>query len=55
MNDEVADLAAQVLPVLALYPVDETVFQLRHAYADGGIVPLMQGVAAGAGIDGLAL
>ncbi|MCY1381707.1 hypothetical protein D9M69_696460 [compost metagenome] len=53
-NDEVAHFAAQVLAVLALHAVDEVVFQLRHANADGRVVLRMLGVAAEPRVDALA-
>ena len=50
-DHEVADLAAQVLAVLALHAVGEVVFQFRDAQADCGVFAGMTGVAAQAWIN----
>ncbi|MNK85721.1 hypothetical protein D3C87_1056090 [compost metagenome] len=45
-DHEVADFPPQMLPVLALHPVDEVVFQFRYAQADGRVVSAMASIAA---------
>lgn len=38
LDDEIADLAAEMLADFALHAVDEAIFQLRHAQADRRIL-----------------
>ncbi len=49
-NDEIADLAAQMLAELALHTIDEDVFTIGYAQADGSILEAATGGAAEAGV-----